>query len=602
LLVDYTEPYRSQILDYLFKPNYGASLHHLKVEIGGDTNSTDGAEPSHMHTPNDQNYHRGYEWWLMEQAKARNPNITLEALEWGAPGWIGNGQFYSQDNIDYIVNFLKGAKSEHNLTIDYVGIWNETAYHTSWIKALKSSLQAHGLRTKIVAADQVNTWNIVEDMNNDEALQSAVDIVGVHYPHFNSSDLAKQSGKPLWSSEDGPWTSDWNASTPFSHLHPPPSASLPKVLNRNYISGRMTLTEIWSPVTAYYDNLPLPGSGLMYANTPWSGHYEVRSAIWVVAHTTQFTQPGWQYIDTASGYLTGGSYVTLKSPNNVDYSVIIETMDAPTGQDVTFHIAGGLSVGTIHVWRTTATDYFEQLSAIRPLNSSFSLHLEPGALYSLTTTTGQAKGMAIGAPSSPFPLPYTDHFDDGIIGRAPKYFSDQAGAFEIAECAGGRSGKCLRQIVSQKPIEWHSAINHTPVSFLGNVYWQDYEVSVDVLLEEQGHVQLLGRLEKQPQNGVPYAYILDIRHDGYWELQTVVSDNAVTTLKSGIIAFTLNTWHTLKLTFNGPNIQATIDGECIASLNDTSHVNGMVGIGGGWNKAQFDNFSVQPLKEMFASK
>ena len=50
LLIDYPEPQRSQILDYLFKPNYGASLQHLKVEIGGDVNSTDGVEPSHMHT------------------------------------------------------------------------------------------------------------------------------------------------------------------------------------------------------------------------------------------------------------------------------------------------------------------------------------------------------------------------------------------------------------------------------------------------------------------------------------------------------------------------------------------------------------------------
>ena len=34
LLIDYAEPQRSQILDYLFKPNYGASLQHLKVEVG----------------------------------------------------------------------------------------------------------------------------------------------------------------------------------------------------------------------------------------------------------------------------------------------------------------------------------------------------------------------------------------------------------------------------------------------------------------------------------------------------------------------------------------------------------------------------------------
>ena len=75
LLVDYAEPYRSQILDYLFKPGYGAALQHLKVEIGGDVNSTDGSEPSHMRTRDDHDYTRGYEWWLMQEAKKRNPKI-----------------------------------------------------------------------------------------------------------------------------------------------------------------------------------------------------------------------------------------------------------------------------------------------------------------------------------------------------------------------------------------------------------------------------------------------------------------------------------------------------------------------------------------------
>ena len=34
LLVDYKEPQRSEVLDYLFKPNFGANLQILKVEIG----------------------------------------------------------------------------------------------------------------------------------------------------------------------------------------------------------------------------------------------------------------------------------------------------------------------------------------------------------------------------------------------------------------------------------------------------------------------------------------------------------------------------------------------------------------------------------------
>ena len=47
------------ILAFLFKPNYGASVQALKVEIGGDGNSTEGSEPSHMHTATDENYKRG---------------------------------------------------------------------------------------------------------------------------------------------------------------------------------------------------------------------------------------------------------------------------------------------------------------------------------------------------------------------------------------------------------------------------------------------------------------------------------------------------------------------------------------------------------------
>src|SRR3954468_7308525 len=50
LLIDYPEPQRSDILDSLFHPSKGAAVQLLKVEVGGDTNSTSGAEPSHQHT------------------------------------------------------------------------------------------------------------------------------------------------------------------------------------------------------------------------------------------------------------------------------------------------------------------------------------------------------------------------------------------------------------------------------------------------------------------------------------------------------------------------------------------------------------------------
>src|SRR5262245_55431828 len=49
LLKDYPEPQRSQILDLVFKPKFGASVSALLVEIPGDGNSTQGSMPSHMH-------------------------------------------------------------------------------------------------------------------------------------------------------------------------------------------------------------------------------------------------------------------------------------------------------------------------------------------------------------------------------------------------------------------------------------------------------------------------------------------------------------------------------------------------------------------------
>lgn len=74
-LRDYPPDQQTLLLDLLFKPGYGAALHILKVEIGGDSQSTEAVEHSHMHTEDDLNMKRGYEGWLLAQAKARNPGI-----------------------------------------------------------------------------------------------------------------------------------------------------------------------------------------------------------------------------------------------------------------------------------------------------------------------------------------------------------------------------------------------------------------------------------------------------------------------------------------------------------------------------------------------
>ena len=66
------------VLDTLFTPGFGASLQILKVEIGGDAQSTDGSEPSHAHTRAEltkPNFKRGYESWLMVEVGVNQPLV-----------------------------------------------------------------------------------------------------------------------------------------------------------------------------------------------------------------------------------------------------------------------------------------------------------------------------------------------------------------------------------------------------------------------------------------------------------------------------------------------------------------------------------------------
>ena len=155
-LPSYSSPYREQLLDLLFLPGFGASLHILKVEIGGDAQSTEGTEASHMHVEGEENYERGYEWWVMREAKRRNPSIKLYGLSWGFPAWVAEGGSSPLTNstASYITKWLTGARDVHGLHIDYVGIWNERSYSREYIHALSQHIRQANLTTQIVAAGQ----------------------------------------------------------------------------------------------------------------------------------------------------------------------------------------------------------------------------------------------------------------------------------------------------------------------------------------------------------------------------------------------------------------------------------------------------------------
>ena len=130
-----------------------------------------------FHAPQeDHNYTRGYEWWLMEEAHKRNPQIILDALPWGAPGWVGSGHFYTPDMADYVADFLQGAQKQHHLDIAYTGIWNEKQFDSTYVKELFRTLAAQRIPAKIVCCDEypgegLGQWSIVDAMLKDAELK-----------------------------------------------------------------------------------------------------------------------------------------------------------------------------------------------------------------------------------------------------------------------------------------------------------------------------------------------------------------------------------------------------------------------------------------------
>jgi VCBS repeat-containing protein len=260
-----------------------------------------------------------------------------------------------------------------------------------------------------VASDEFG-WGAADDAQRDSAFADAVSAIGSHYvcgyrsaqTDCPSSASAVSSGEALWASENG--SDDYNAG----------AQALARGINRDYIDGRMTAYLNWPVLAAITPNVPWGTTGLAVAPQPWSGYYSIGRNAWVMAQTTQFTAPGWRYLDSAGGYLGGsranGSYVSLKSTDNSNYSIIVETMDAGSAQDLTFTVTGGLSTGTVHVWSTNVrssnpAEHFVKRGDISPSNGSFSVTVQPGYVYSITTTTGQGKGTATSPAQGTLALP-----------------------------------------------------------------------------------------------------------------------------------------------------------------------------------------------------
>jgi len=617
LLLDYAPAPRADLLDYLFLPSFGASLHVLKVEIGGEVESTNGAEPSHRRArAGDLSAARGYEWWLMAEARRRNPAIELFALAWGWPGYLRAGSDAKTPwtdralTADYVVSWVALAASAHNLSIDFVGIWNESGYDLDYISVLREALDAGGFHaTKIVAADMyVARWSIADALAANATLRSAVHAVGVHYPGAQSTPAARNLSLPIWSSEDDSGGGQGGA------------ACLARAINENYVNGLMTATITWHAASAFYANIPWFGASLVSAGWPTSGHYEVNHNAWAAAHTAQFSAPGWQYLahGRGVGYLAGGGTYAALTDGAGNLTIVVEKLDrnasrcaysaspynATAPEAAAFELRGDFAgVRELFVWRSSfaraapAEAFFQPAGAVSPVGGVVTVALAVGDVVTLTTLrSGRHGNHSRPAPAAPFPLPYADGFESRALEAPPALFSDMSGAFEVADASAFGRARALRQATPARPISWQRP-DYAPHTIIGDgagARWADMAANVSVLLSNASHTAALCLRAAQIDQlqGVVFA-VNATTWRLFSSLQALAAGGNATAAGPLPARLAVGAWHALALAAEGPNVTARVDGVLVAAV-------GGFHVGAGWVALATGDYGEDVLFDDFA--
>lgn len=167
-----------------------------------------------------------------------------------------------------------------------------------YVVELRAALDQFSPGTKIVAPDrgtkQANEY--IMELHTNAAATAATHAIGYHYPNSNPG-VPPLPGIALWASEDDS-SVDPPADAP-STPHPrkmPGGGCLVRTINENFVQGNITATIVWNLVMARYPQMRWDYTGLIAATDPFGGHYDVLPPVYSIAHTSQFTKPGWKLL------------------------------------------------------------------------------------------------------------------------------------------------------------------------------------------------------------------------------------------------------------------------------------------------------------------
>src|SRR5262249_50691432 len=149
-----------------------------------------------------------------------------------------------------------------------------------------------------------------------------------------------------WASELGAMDANANAD------------AMVRSINQGYNQATLTGFLLWPLLDSMPAGLPHENFGLITADQPWSGNYNVNKMTWGIAQTTQFVPVGWRHITQANRALGGtGSYNSYEAPDGSAWSMVAENTGTASGQTlvdepIKVTVQGGLPSVTVHVWAT----------------------------------------------------------------------------------------------------------------------------------------------------------------------------------------------------------------------------------------------------------
>lgn len=563
LLLDYKyehEKEYNEILEHIFGSG-GICVGHLKLEMGSDINSSSGTEPCIKRYENEPaDVTRGAGYILAADAKKVNPDLTLDILFWSEPKWVTDSEDVYAARYKWYRETLCAAYYTYGLKFDYVSVSrNERDIDGEWIKYFVRKIRSETdcpydfSKIKVVAADEENSWRISDMMVADEELRNAVDVIGTHYTSHctdNTKMLFEDFDKEIWFTEGSPPMTYAKGTSRFDGSGLSGINGVLDIANRivaMYPCGCMSLYEYQPVVSAYYDGVTYCHKQLITANEPWSGFYSLDSGYYMSLHFSRFIKKGWRFVDGAcccdgkkggDGHAlvdTVYSYTTACDPKTGDYSTVIVNS---TAEPVDYRIEVNLlkrASSPVNVWETRGSDggeydenYFKKISVIKPVESegkyTYSLTLNPFSM--VTVSTLDTDPLEVEPKQSHIlPLPYHDDFSYSKYGSdylssrgmAPRYTTDQGGAFEV-EQLGGKNVLVQKITPDIKAMEW--GFTPLPTTNFGDDRWYNYEVSADVgfsksPLPDENYIGI-GLRYSHVTDGM-CGYSLLIYEDGNWK-------------------------------------------------------------------------------------